>query len=373
MYKKYKKIYFLNAIRTDIHSGGNTSSIELIKNIKKEINPKIKNISLQPFYEKNNFKFFYTFASFPAPFFVLLNRFSNLIFTEFLLRFSIFYFLKFFLMQLFIKPDMVVFNHHSSFIYAFLFLRSKKIFVWHDLPSNNYSRKSIFVKLILLKFERNFLNISDINLTFSNTDKKYINRFYKRECHLISCINNSIYKRQAEINQNCILLIANWKRPQNYEGAFEFFKLYSNLMNKNLNRDNGFDFVIAGNASESFIKKIKKIKNISKKVSFIENYKDLAEFNQIALLAPINDGAGIKLKTLEAWSFSIPVIGTKQAFSGLPKNLWSYGGHMLDSVEKLALFCLNRKLFQEVVHKLNPTKSFSMYQDIYNEFNEIKK
>ena len=74
--------------------------------------------------------------------------------------------------------------------------------------------------------------------------------------------------------------------------------------------------------------------------------------------------AGIKLKTLEAWSCNIPVIGTAQAFSGLPSGLWKLGGIKLESPYAMAKFCLNCKNSQAAVENLLPVKAYIDYLKI---------
>ena len=90
----------------------------------------------------------------------------------------------------------------------------------------------------------------------------------------------------------------------------------------------------------------------------------MTDFNEFALIAPLESGAGIKLKTLEAWSASIPVIGTQQAFSGLPKSIWSPGGISESSIECLAALCADHDQFLQKVGRLKASKSFTQYQKI---------
>jgi hypothetical protein len=61
----------------------------------------------------------------------------------------------------------------------------------------------------------------------------------------------------------------------------------------------------------------------SVKVDFISDPPDLAPLYRRAdvVVAPLAFGGGTKNKTLEAMAWGLPVVGTPQAFTGLPENL----------------------------------------------------
>jgi hypothetical protein len=158
------------------------------------------------------------------------------------------------------------------------------------------------------------------------------------------------------------LLVGNWSRIENCSGAIDFFLAYVELAFA-VNIDLLGKFTIAGTGSSIFLEKLLQVDRRLKilEIQALNHYNSLSQFNQLALLAPINEGAGIKLKTLEAWSCDIPVIGTAQAFSGLSSGLWKFGGIKLESPNAMAKFCLNWKNSQTLVENLLPIKAYTDY------------
>lgn len=361
----HKKFLFLNAIRTDLPSGGLTSTKLFINSIKNE--GEIKEVSLQPFFDKANFKLANFLLSLPLPLIVVFNRMMRLRFFEFFLRLSPFYLCSLLLTRLIYKPDTVIFNHHASFLYSILFSGVEKIFIWHDLPSlkviNPNHQKNID-RNITIGIEKLLLKLSGVNLVFSFTDRAFLSRFYKKKAYMIPVIDNKLDRRQPKVSENRLLLVGNWNRPENSEGALKFFRLYADLTKSFPKEKTKFSFNVAGSGAENFNKQLEMLELNGLDIHFTKRYEKMSDFSELGLIAPIESGAGIKLKTLEAWSASIPVIGTHQAFSGLPKRIWILGGLSMPSIESLASLCADSDHFVEKVTQLDPSQSFAQYQEV---------
>jgi hypothetical protein len=355
-------ILFINAIRTDLPSGGMTSTQVFIKHLRSR--NKVSVFSLQPFLDGLAWKELHFLLSFPVPFLVFVNRILKLRALEFFLRFSPIYFLWLIYMRIIHKPRIVIFNHHASYIYSFIFWRVKKIFVWHDLPNLKErlnSPKRGLDRLLALKIERLLFKIPDVNFSFSFSEKSFIQRFYKREAYLLPVVNNELIGRHKEITKNRLLLIGNWNRPENYEGALKFFVSYAEQCQKK-ELSELFEFHVAGSGAEGFVKRVRGVLASPLMFRVTERYEAISDFDELALLAPIDSGAGIKLKTLEAWSASIPVLGTQQAFSGLPQSVWKAGGVRIQTIEDLAKLCSDMSALITTIDNLTPGKAFSSYQ-----------
>lgn len=218
---------------------------------------------------------------------------------------------------------------------------------------------------ICIYLEQSFLRVANQSWVLSFTEKKVLQRLYGCQSHIFPALNRAPSPRYKSVINNTWLLVGNWDRMENCAGATAFFLAYVQILQEGNSYDQG-SFTIAGNGSKSFFEKLLQINNqvMTLKIRTLAHYEDLLDFSEVALLAPILEGAGIKLKTLEAWSCNIPVIGTAQAFSGLPRNLWQLGGVKVDSTLEMAKFCLDWKNAQRAVATLEPVAAYKAYLDL---------
>jgi glycosyltransferase involved in cell wall biosynthesis len=239
--------------------------------------------------------------------------------------------------------------------------------VWHDLPSAKVGKKNIYKgldKILCVVFERSFLKMADELWVISFTEQKLLRRFYNYKSKIFNAVDYEVISRSRKIADNTWLLVGNWDRIENRSGAVAFFVAYADLV-QGLNIHNQGSFTIAGNGSEAFLDILVKKENLTYtlKLRALANYSQLTEISCTALLAPIIEGAGIKIKILEAWSCNIPVIGTLQAFSGLPPGSRSLGGVNLESPYEMAKFCLDWKNAQKIIDDLEPSEAYTNYLD----------
>lgn len=362
-------LLFINGIRTDLSSGGLTSTKLILKDLRKENELFI--FSLQPYFDNSKWNWIQYLLSSPSPIFVLINRILKIRVCEFFLRFSLFYCFWLIYIQLIHRPKIIIFNHHSSFVYSIFFWRVKKIFIWHDLPNlkNVINGKKGCDRLLMFRIERLFLKSSNLNYIFSFSEMSFIRRFYKCECRILPVVQNNYIRRSVNISKNRLLLIGNWNRPENYEGAFNFFVNYAKECQKN-DQISIFEFHVAGSGAHYFVNNLLGSLVIKLKFRISESYINISEFDELALLAPVETGAGIKLKTLEAWSVAMPVFGLKQAFSGLPHNVWTLGGARFETIESLVEICCDKIALISRLNTLRPIEAFSSYK---SKFNELSK
>lgn len=358
-----KRVLFINTIRSDLSSGGNTATQTLLRLWSPVCNLRL--ISLARDQSKESL-LSYVVKSFPAPIFVVLYRYFHHIWLEFFARFSPWFLFSSLIAYWRFKPDIVVFNHHSSFCYAYFFKDSSHIFVWHDVPSfkRNISREDSKNKdsRICVSIERILVRQANYSLVLSFADQRVLRRLYQVQSWIIPVLDCQPQPRVKMSNPNTWLLIGNWDRVENCGGAGEFFKAYSDLSNQMSTKDQGH-FQIIGNGAVNFLKglvrsdpQIKKLK-----INAISRYENIAQFSGQALIAPVLEGAGIKLKTLESWSCDIPVIGTAQAFSGLPSTIWMLGGLRVASILELARICLDWDEVKKQLDTLDPISAYQAY------------
>jgi hypothetical protein len=208
-----------------------------------------------------------------------------------------------------------------------------------------------------------FRNKKNRHFVFSFTDQKIIKKLYKSCASILPVFINKQPLFNRKIIPGLWLLIGNWGRKENMRGAEIFLKEYASLISDKVKNVAIFHFV--GHGADIFIQKLLSInKDLARlHIKATPYYKNLNDFNGATLLAPILEGAGVKIKTLEAWSFGFPVIGTSQAFSGLPKNIWEKGGIMSNSIKDMAHLCIECETSSYRLKILKPNEAFDKYKN----------
>jgi hypothetical protein len=215
------------------------------------------------------------------------------------------------------KYDILYFDFSQIFIYS-LFLRKKiKLFMSHDVIYQKIKRNKFFYlnpfNIFLFATEKLILKSASLILTFSEKDKELIKNIYHLNSEVVSFF---ISEKIKEINYNEIHLsrkfcfFGAWNRPENMNGLIWFL----NNVLPYVNDDIKFE-IIGPSINESLLSKIK-VNDKIKYLGFLENpYNKIAESQ--ALIAPIFQGAGVKVKVLESLATGTSIIGTELAFEGI--------------------------------------------------------
>ena len=100
-----------------------------------------------------------------------------------------------------------------------------------------------------------------------------------------------------------------WYGP-NYDGIKWFLDEVFPKINKDIS------LIIAGGSPNDELKS--RVQNNQGRIMLIDSPKDMdAYFRKASLsVAPVFDGAGMKVKVAEALSYGLPVVGTSHAFTG---------------------------------------------------------
>ena len=361
---KGKRVLLVNAIRSDTPSGGNTSTQGMLTRLRADSS--VQELSLNPA-SRGWGALGFALTTLPAALFVLWARWSGQVWLEFLLRASPLLFLRCLWVRWRMQPEVVVFNHHASFLYVSAFPGCQRVLVWHDVPSlkRDGRRDIAFGARRCAAFERMALARAQFNVTFSFDDDKGLRRLHGRSSTIIPVIDYPPRPRRKGSPAGSWLLIGNWTRAENCEGAQAFLLACAEL-SLQLRKESLAHaiFHVAGYGSEAFIaglvERNPSLNNI--KILVSGRYGDMTDFNESALLAPLMRGAGIKLKTIEAWAADIPVIGTAQAFTGLSKNIWRYGGLRVSSIAEMARLCMSLSVYQKFEADINVLDGVVAYE-----------
>lgn len=210
--------------------------------------------------------------------------------------------------------DLIYFDFSQVFVYSILIKHPCKIMMCHDVISQKYSRKRFsFLYLWYIKFsERILLNTAHYCFTFSDKDTEYLKKYLRINSNPVSFyISDDLKKISLEriVIEDYFILYGAWNRPENYEGLLWFIKKVVPYLSVKIR--------IIGGGMPSNIKGLLKSYNIDY-LGFVDNpYPYIAASK--ALIAPLFQGAGVKVKAIESLALGTTVIGTNVAIEGIPK------------------------------------------------------
>jgi glycosyltransferase involved in cell wall biosynthesis len=235
------------------------------------------------------------------------------------------------------------FDFSQIFIYSFFIKKSFKILMCHDVIYQKLKRNRFFYfnpfNSLLFFTEKYILKSADLLLTFSKKDQLLLKNNYGLNSSTINFfINDKIkFVDYHKVNLSFkFCFFGAWNRPENMKGLNWFV---DNVL-PHLKHELKFEIIGPG-LDEGFISKIKDNKKI-KYLGFLEDpYIKIAESQ--ALIAPIFQGAGVKVKVIESLASGTPVIGTEVAFEGID-NFY----------EGALLLCKEAKDFINVLNELKP-------------------
>ena len=263
-------------------------------------------------------------------------------------------------------------------IFDFLPRNVLKIINTHDIYGDRYKKlkwgnaeKEKFFSCSLSQ-ETNLLRKSDLVISISELETKYFK-------NLISKINKKIFVSTVRYNNNnnikrnlkfdptkkIILGFIGSSNPVNKYGISKLFESLDKFENKN------FEFHLAG----SICNEVKEEYIWLKKLFTIDEEKLINYFNSITLMVnPMpNNTTGLKIKTVESIQYEVPIIGTKDAFSGInTKSLW----HKANSIEELILLLekiLNSSNLIKEVEKDTNLLKYYYNQKTKNDVNYLLK
>jgi glycosyltransferase involved in cell wall biosynthesis len=158
-----------------------------------------------------------------------------------------------------------------------------------------------------------FILKSQINskiFTFSEKDSNLLLEKYNLNSSVTSFYvdNNNNFEIEEVFNR--IVLFGSWKRPENYQGLKWFIDNIQPKLNLGIEI-----LVIGGGLDNKMIESISKIKAI-KYLGFVKDPNRLISESNF-LIAPVFQGAGVKVKVIDSLSLGTAVIGTDLAFEGV--------------------------------------------------------
>lgn len=222
----------------------------------------------------------------------------------------------------FTKYDVVVLDF-TKLDYIFKKIHSKNVIVKvhnveYDYAKNDFNKNKGVTKLVIYllakKQEARVLKNVDAIMTLTENDKMrllqiygdgYIDKIYLNPV----CINEKKQIVQQKNEELKMLITGSLWYGDNVNGAIWFIRnVYCKLQFKK-------KLVIAGARPNP---ELRKEVSMHKDIVLVDSPKDISPFFYECdiFIAPVFDGAGMKVKVAEALSYGKPVIGTSHAFIG---------------------------------------------------------
>lgn len=206
----------------------------------------------------------------------------------------------------------------------------------HDVTYQSLQRKKVSSQKLMGEKSRELdaLRHCDLVLVQSDKDKNLLLKDGMQTPILVISpyYHNMGYIERKNIN-NDILFWGAMYRPENYEAAIWFIEKVMPLL-----VDLPVRFVVAGNRPPECLKKYASDRVVI--TGFVEDETPLFE-SSMCFVSPLQTGAGIKVKVVEALSAGIPILTNTIGIEGIPaKNQESY------------FHCETPEEYAEVIHKI---------------------
>lgn len=207
--------------------------------------------------------------------------------------------------------EFIYLDFSQTFLYGLFIPKTKKYLMAHDIIIQKYKRSS---KNFLLNFWVKYsekLVLSQKNakiLCFSNKDLNLIKEEYKLYGEKIDFfIDEQIKGEKIHAVEDYFCFYGAWGRKENLEGLEWFEKRVIERLD--------FKIKIIGGGIKEDYKGILCRKGFEI-LGFVENPYEIL-LKSKGLIAPLFNGAGVKVKVIEALSCGTPIIGTEVALEGI--------------------------------------------------------
>lgn len=210
----------------------------------------------------------------------------------------------------------IVFDHSLTFLYARkLKYNGPKLMICHDVMAQRAERASntLFADFCL-RSERKMVVLDNANLfTFCEKDQDLLRHYYNVDANVIfDYIDDKIIKVQPHEILDEYVMLANWKRADNADGAIWLLNQLGDYLTEKIKIN-----IVGKDFPMDRLKLHDKIE--VNNMGFVENPYQLISESR-AMLSPLLTGAGIKVKVMESLACGTPIVGTDISFEGFSEK-----------------------------------------------------
>lgn len=225
------------------------------------------------------------------------------------------------------EPEHVLLSHHAVFYLSVFYRRERVHYIVHDMlyrrsRSLGFGRRlSKFVFWVECRVYRRAASL----VCLSCQEERILRRFGFQGVRLLSSYaTESESYPPGSYDFRHIAIVSDWRRPENVHGVTTFFQQSSSdggVMNESMIYFNMYGFESAKGRDM-----LARLPGADSKFNVDARgvYKDQSAIPEGVFLVPIYQGAGIKIKVLEALKHRRYVLGTPGAFEGLQRH-WLMG------------------------------------------------
>lgn len=207
--------------------------------------------------------------------------------------------------------DLIYLDFSQVFIYGLFMPNIKKYLMAHDIIIQKYRRstKNIFLNKWVEFSEKFILNQKNSKvICFSHKDLFLIKDYYNLEGNKVDFfIDKKINTENLDELEDYFCFYGAWGRQENLESLKWFEKNIPNRLDYKIK-------IIGGGIDINYKKKLEN--KGFEVLGFVENPYEVLSKSK-GLIAPLFNGAGVKVKVIEALSCGTPVIGTEVTLEGI--------------------------------------------------------
>ena len=218
--------------------------------------------------------------------------------------------------------DVVYFDFSQVFVYALFLPHSNKIAMAHDIIAQMYGRRTGWLSrmnAVFSRFSEHFI-ISRSGASvfcFSDKDCRLAHEYFgveaKRVDFYLDERISSLDMEKIERHEKFVFYGA-WGRRENSFGLLWFINKVMPML------PNSLRFVVVGSGVNEGLRSAAQVfGDAIEFAGFVDNPYDLLAGAK-ALIAPLFEGAGVKVKVLESLACGTPVIGTDICFEGIDEK-----------------------------------------------------
>lgn len=214
------------------------------------------------------------------------------------------------------KYDVLYFDYTQVALYSTYINHPCKIIRCHDIMAQKFLRQNPVLLPFIKSTEKKILSSAKYVFVPSSKDSEIVKKVYN-----IDTYNTHEYLSDFDFplkisSEKEFVFFGLWSRKENLNGLIWFIKNVLPLLNTDIKLS-----VMGGGLSL----KDKEKYLVPNKIEYLGFVKDCYStiVNNSAVLVPLFEGAGVKVKVLDSFTAGTPVIGTDVAFEGIPeiKNL----------------------------------------------------
>ncbi len=250
--------------------------------------------------------------------------------------------------------DVLYFDFSQVALYSCYIRHNYKIFRMHDVLAQKFERKNPLLAAWVKHTEKKILSSFSKVFVPSQKDSQIIKKNYS-----INALYTNEYLKPVHFPEllplgpkKSFVLYGYWKRAENTDGLIWFIKNVLPLL-----AIEEYEYTVIGGGLDEEIQKHVLEPNKVKYVGFVEDPMEYI-ISSTAVIVPLFQGAGVKVKTIDTFTAGTPVIGTSLAFEGLP------------NISGLCFECESPKDFAEKIKEIKPLE-LQQKKELSSKFIEI--